>query len=71
MPANLEEPKKTQINEQYSIRKGASTMLSKQDRTKSSISKSFGQNMTSQDSPHREDEFEDEKIEDDVNYSRD
>ena len=67
MPANLEEPKKTQANEQYSIRKGASAMFSKQDRSKSSISKSFNQNMTSQDSPHKESEFEDEKIEDDVN----
>jgi len=61
MPANLEEPKKAQANEQYSIRKGASAMFSKQDRSKSSISKSFNQNMTSQDSPHKESEFEDEK----------
>lgn len=67
MPSNLEGSKKGQTSDQTSTKK-VSMMYSKQDNSKSSISKSFNKNMPSYDSPPKESEFEEEKTHDEVNY---
>jgi len=67
MPANLEDSKKSQVTEQTFTKKH-SGMYSKQEKSKSSISKSFNQNMTSNEFQEKSDEFEEDKVQDEVYY---
>lgn len=64
MPENLEDSKKSQATETFT--KKHSGMYSKQDKSKSSISKSFNQNMASHEFQEKGDEFEEDKAEDEV-----
>ncbi len=66
MPAEFEDNKKLQTNNEQSFSKKLSMMHSKEDRSKSSISKSFQHHTMSKEIHQRDDEYEDEKIQEEV-----